>query len=191
MGFVYKLYGNLNAICNGHVIGCCQTELGSSYLLWLYFIPPIHSSVHWKEDTIKCNDGYLKLTKTQSWSHNLKITKGIVKLMAHVCLCIHHVYTPVHLVESVENYALCMRRCLLCSSNMSVTTAHLLLCARIVLKTAPSIKFCAIASYCLFHSRAQVVSFTDSMMWTGVQWSAHTHTPVWSIQFFAGGQNER
>ena len=30
------------------------------------------------------------------------------------------IYTPVHLVESVENYALCMRRCLLCSSNVSI-----------------------------------------------------------------------
>ena len=30
-------------------------------------------------------------------------------------------YIPVHLVESVENYALCMRRCPLCSSNLSVT----------------------------------------------------------------------
>ena len=76
-------------------------------------------------------------------------------------------YTPVHLVESVENYALCMRRCLLCSSSMSVSIAHLLL-TQIVLTPAQSIKLCAIASYCLFHSHAQVVSFTDSMMWIGV-----------------------
>ena len=34
-------------------------------------------------------------------------------------------YTPVHLVESVENYALCMRQCLLCSSNMSVAHSEL------------------------------------------------------------------
>ena len=32
-----------------------------------------------------------------------------------------NLYTPVHLVESVENYALRMRRCFSCSSNMSVT----------------------------------------------------------------------
>ena len=86
-------------------------------------------------------------------------------------------YTPVHLVESVENYALCMRRCLLCSSNMSVTHSALLR-EQIILTPAPSIRLCAIASYCLFHSHAQIVSFTDSMMWTGilpvmVRWYIH------------------
>ena len=35
------------------------------------------------------------------------------------------IYTPVHLIESVENYSLCMRRCLLCSSIMSVTHSAL------------------------------------------------------------------
>ena len=58
--------------------------------------------------------------------------------------CVTRNYTPVHLVESVENYAHCMRRCLLCSSNTSVSIAHLLLCARIVLTPALSIKLCAI-----------------------------------------------
>ena len=71
--------------------------------------------------------------------------------------------TNFYLVESVENYALCMRRCLLCSGNMGVTHSALLR-ARIVLTPAPSIKLCAIASYRLFHSHALVVSFTDSMM---------------------------
>ena len=34
-------------------------------------------------------------------------------------------YTPVHLIESVENYALCMGRYLACCSNMSVTHSAL------------------------------------------------------------------
>ena len=37
----------------------------------------------------------------------------------------HADFTPVHLVESVENYALCMRRCLLRKSNISVTYSAL------------------------------------------------------------------
>ena len=74
----------------------------------------------------------------------------------------------MHLVESVEKYALCMRRCLLCSSKMSVTHSALAFTRANRTDAAPSIKLCAIGSYRLFHSRAQVVSFTDSMMWTGV-----------------------
>ena len=35
---------------------------------------------------------------------------------------------------------------------------HMLSCARFVVTPAPSIKICAIASYYLFHSHAQVVS---------------------------------
>ena len=41
---------------------------------------------------------------------------------------------------------------------------NLLLRARIIRTPAPSIKLCTIASYRLFHSHAQVISFTDSMM---------------------------
>ena len=96
-----------------------------------------------------------------------------------ICL----LYNPVHLVESVENYALCMRRCLLCSSNMSVTHSALALRARIVLTPAPSIKLCAIARYRLFHSHAQVVSFTDSMIWTGVKTTEwRTVVTKWSLE---------
>ena len=64
--------------------------------------------------------------------------------------------------------ALCMRRCLLCSSNMSVTHSALAFTRANHTTPAPSIKLYEIASYCLFHSHAQIVSFTDSMMWTGV-----------------------
>ena len=83
-------------------------------------------------------------------------------------------YTPVHLVESVENYALCMRRCLLCSSNMNVTHCALAFThVQIILTPVPSNELWAIASYRLFHSHGQVVSFTDSMMWTGVHVRFH------------------
>ena len=49
-------------------------------------------------------------------------------LQIHIVVYCTCRYTPVHLVESVENYActeLCMRRCFLCCSNMSVTHSAL------------------------------------------------------------------
>ena len=45
---------------------------------------------------------------------------------------------------------------------------NLLLRARFVMTPAPGIKICAIAAYRLFHSHAQVLTFTDSTRWTGV-----------------------
>ena len=50
-----------------------------------------------------------------------KTRKKMAKLKNGDFFFIQKSYTPVHLVESVENYELCMRRCLLCSSNKSVT----------------------------------------------------------------------
>ena len=40
--------------------------------------------------------------------------------------------------------------------------------ARFVMTPAPGIKLFAIAAYRLFHSHAQVLTFTDSARWTGV-----------------------
>ena len=46
---------------------------------------------------------------------------------------------------------------------------HLLLHAWFVMTPAPSITLCAIASYSLLHSDAQVTFLTDSTRWTGVE----------------------
>ena len=71
-------------------------------------------------------------------------------------------YTPVHLIESVGCCGLCMRWYLARISNAQVCTAHLLVCGRFVMKPAPSIKLCIIASYHLFHSHIQVAFLTNS-----------------------------
>ena len=36
MNFIFKLYANMYAECNGPISGSCQIELGSSYLLWQF-----------------------------------------------------------------------------------------------------------------------------------------------------------
>ena len=79
------------------------------------------------------------------------------------------IYTPVHLVESVENCGLCMGWHLACSSYANVIGLRTCnLRVRFVMTPAPGIKLCAIAAYRLFHSRAQLLTFTDSTRWTGV-----------------------
>ena len=55
--------------------------------------------------------------------------------------------------------------------------AHLLLCVRIVLTPAPSIKSCAIASYRLFHSHAQVVSLLTR--WCELEYRSKFHLSSW------------
>ena len=45
---------------------------------------------------------------------------------------------------------------------------NLLLRARFIMTTAPGIKLCAITAYRLFHSHAQVLTFSDSTRWPGV-----------------------
>ena len=47
------------------------------------------------------------------------------RLSRHLVGTLMSHYTPIHLVKSVENYALCMRLCLSCSSNMNVTHSAL------------------------------------------------------------------
>ena len=57
------------------------------------------------------------LNKGTAYRSNL-----VIKSMVELSVIFN--YTPVHLVES-ENYTLCMRQCILCSSNMSVTHSAL------------------------------------------------------------------
>ena len=71
-------------------------------------------------------------------------------------------YTPIYLVESVENGGLCVRRCLACSSYANVMYRVTAACnanvmyrglaiTRLIKMPAPGIKLCAIAGYRLFH----------------------------------------
>ena len=76
-------------------------------------------------------------------------------MLTYTCRNKH--YTPVHLVESVEKCGLCM-----------TVSCMQQLCARFVMTPVPGIKLCTIAAYRLFHSHAQVLTFTDSRRWTGV-----------------------
>ena len=66
-------------------------------------------------------------------------------------------YTPFHLVKSVRNCGVCMRRCLSCSSYAHICIAYLLLQACFVMTPPPSIKLFSVASYRLFHSHIQVI----------------------------------
>ena len=59
----------------------------------------------------------------------------------------------------------CMSRCLACSCYANVI--HCALSFTRALRYSPAnIKICTIAGYCLFHSHAQVLTFTDSTRWT-------------------------
>ena len=71
-------------------------------------------------------------------------------------------YTPVHLIESVENCGWCLA----CSSYTNAMHCALATMRALPYDTRPSIKLYTIASYCLFHYHAQVVTFTDSTTWT-------------------------
>ena len=66
-------------------------------------------------------------------------------------------YIPVHFVESVTNCGL-RRQCLACTNYTKVVHCKLAITGRFVMSPAPSIRFCAIPSYCLFHSHAHVIS---------------------------------
>ena len=92
-----------------------------------------------------------------------------------------HNYTPVHLIESVENWGLCMRQCLASSSYVHVM--HFVLAITRAIGQDASVKHwimrnCKLLSLPL---HAQVVTFTDSTRWTGVYW----HVIFWSENFLS------
>ena len=77
-------------------------------------------------------------------------------------------YTPVHHVESVEDYTLCMRQCPQCSSNMSYAERTCLHARKSHLRHRQASSYSQLQATA-YHSHAQVANFTDMTMWSGVR----------------------
>ena len=90
------------------------------------------------------------------------IWQEVLQSVGNTMNLVHPSYTPVHLVESVENCGLCMRRYLACSSYANVMHRELAITRALRYGASARITLCAIAVYRLFHSRTQVLTFTDS-----------------------------